>query len=113
MRDEEEFLELVDSLKQFSEENLIVVEGKKDVAALKALGVKSKELNGNNYLFAEKNSDTKQVLLLTDFDEEGEIIRKKLKEAFSANGVEENVNLRKKFWATTRLSHIEGLKPLD
>ena len=111
MRDEEEYIELIEALKEFSEDNLIVVEGKKDVAALKAIGVKSKELNGNNYLFAERNSSTKQVLLLTDFDDEGENIRKKLKEAFSANGVQENVNLRKKFWAVTRLSHVEGLKP--
>lgn len=112
MTDEENIL--FENIRKFSEENIIVVEGKKDVAALKAHNIPSISLNGSIDLFAERHSGKKcKVLILTDFDEEGKKLRLKLKEAFSRYGIEENEKLRKEFKRITRLSHIEGLNVND
>ena len=69
---------------------VIVVEGKRDVAALEELGVKARfvQAHGNNGKLVEKISIAAQggtVVLLFDFDAEG-----KRKEAFFKTLLEEN-----------------------
>lgn len=98
-------------IKEFSEENLVVVEGKKDVVALNNHDINCVEIIGDIYLFAEKKSEKKcKVLFLTDFDLEGKKLRIKLKRAFSRFGIEEQESLRLEFKKTFKLSHIEGLQ---
>lgn len=107
---EQEKIDLLEKIKEFSENNIVVVEGKNDVKALKKHDIHSIEIDDNIYLFAEKNSENKKkVLILTDFDSKGKQLRMKLKRAFSRFGVEENTMLREEFSKVFRLSHIEGL----
>ena len=110
----EEKEEVLKKIKEFSENNIVVVEGKKDVEALSKHEIKSNPINGDIYLFAEEISKNFlgrkcKVLILTDFDFEGKKLRMKLKRAFSKFGVEEQESLRLDFKKVFKLSHIEGL----
>jgi len=107
--DKERLKELIEELKEFSKEGTVIVEGKKDVKSLGSLGIISKELKGAVFQFAE-SINTENVLILTDFDNKGEELHTKIKEALSRQGAEENTRLRRKFRTITRLSHVEGLK---
>lgn len=108
--------EIINKIVEFSQKNLVVVEGKKDSEALKKFGIKSEFINGNIYLFAEKKSEIfskTKILILTDFDFEGKKLRMKLKRAFSKFGIEEQEYLRNEFRKVFKISHIEGLKEFE
>jgi len=108
MEDELNLLEdFLDSLN-----NPIIVEGKNDKAALEKLGVQEHiiELNKGIPLFriVEALQDYDMIIILTDMDQEGKIIRKKLIHLFNDYGIREDVKPRELF-ARLRLSHVEGL----
>ena len=108
---DEQIGELIEELKEFAEENIIIVEGKKDVRALARYGIASVPLKGGLDAFVEEvfaNEQPRSVLILTDYDEQGNILHTQLKTALSRYGIEENAHLRRKFHSITRLSHIEG-----
>ena len=87
---------------------LIIVEGKKDVASLKELGLKNvRQLNGPLFETIESIED-KEVVLLTDLDAEGKKLYSNLKRQLDRRGVRIDNKLRNLLFKT-KLSHIEGL----
>ena len=87
---------------------LIIVEGKKDVASLKELGLKNiRQLNGPLFETIE-SIDDKEVVLLTDLDAEGKKLYSSLKRQLDRRGVRIDNTLRDLLFKT-KLSHIEGL----
>ena len=93
---------------------LIIVEGAKDAAALRACGVRNavmvlskKPLYAVVEEAAEKTGD---AIILTDFDKKGKELYGKLKKSLAAHGVRVDLFFREFLQAHTTLSHIEGLK---
>ncbi|MFC2162049.1 topoisomerase [Candidatus Altiarchaeota archaeon] len=103
-QDLREFLESLDKP--------IIVEGRKDREALEYLGVKEQiiELNKGVALLdiVEAIQDLGYVIILTDMDQQGKILRKKLHKLFNLYGLREDVRPRELF-ARLHLSHVEGL----
>lgn len=73
------FLQLIDKLREF--EGAIIVEGPRDVVALKNLGVRAEIIRLSRLPLSEVAliaSSYKEVMVLTDFDRKGEELAKKL-----------------------------------
>ena len=89
---------------------LVIVEGKKDLAKLKKLGItKVTHLSQSLCSFAEKIASSYQkVILLMDNDKEGRKLFSKLKTEFRRLGVYVDVSYQKDL-ARLKVSHVEGL----
>jgi 5S rRNA maturation endonuclease (ribonuclease M5) len=94
----EEVIEEIERLKELSIDFPIIVEGKKDERALRMLGVNGKFFFANAmpvYELCEIISDKfPEVILLTDLDEAGKKITKKIKALLSQKGVRINEKFR-------------------
>ncbi len=101
-------------LEEFSKENFVIVEGKKDKEVLESFNIKCFSLKGNIDFFIEKiveeNKDFKKVAILTDYDYRGEKLRKQIKVNFSQLGIEEEKKFRTKIKNIFKINHIENLK---
>ena len=100
--------ELLDEIRH--RDLLVVVEGQKDKAALAALGL-TNVLSLKRPLYAvveEIASSAKEIVLLTDLDEEGKKLYHRLSGDLQKHGVKINNKLRD-FLFKTKLRHIEGL----
>jgi len=90
----------------------VIVEGVKDAKALTALGVEEDIIILNKGLSlletVEAISDLDEVIILTDMDQQGKILRKKLLKLMNQYGIREGRRSRDLF-ARLRLSHVEGL----
>ena len=104
----EEFL-----LKLGRTKKTVIVEGRRDVAALKTLGVR-KVLCLNHrpiYKVAEDAAaKSRKVIILTDLDREGKKIYGKIKTQLQALGVEVDNYFREFLLRKTKLRQIEGLR---
>ncbi|MFH0861911.1 MAG: toprim domain-containing protein [Candidatus Altiarchaeota archaeon] len=94
-------------------DSVILVEGRKDKAALVSLGVKGENIVEVKTELSiletvEALSDQKDVVILTDMDRAGKGLRRRLLAMFSQYGITENKGPRDLF-ARLRLSHVEGL----
>ena len=106
-------LTIEDLIREIIRKDLVViVEGKKDVARLKKLGV-SKVISLSRMplcIFCEKIAEKhNEIILLMDNDAEGKKLYSKLKNELGNLGVKTNP----KFWAMLaklKISHVEGLK---
>jgi len=95
----ERMLELIEELKEENFNMPIIVEGKKDVKALKGLGIKGEIiiLNTGDTIFHFCETYSKQyksALIFTDWDKKGGNLCWRLREGFSANEVKYNDKLR-------------------
>jgi 5S rRNA maturation endonuclease (ribonuclease M5) len=94
----------------------VIVEGRKDREALEGLGVGEPiiELNKGVSLLAivEAMQGYDEVIVLTDLDQHGKILRKKLQQLFKLYGIREDVRPRE-ILAKMRFSHVEGLGRLS
>ncbi len=93
-----------------SRQKWVIVEGKKDKAALENLGFKkiiilSKPLYAVVEIVVEK---TKEVIILTDLDKEGKLLFAKLNSDLQSKGVTVRNRLRELLFKT-QLRQIEGL----
>lgn len=107
----EEFIQKVriELAKVIDNNLLVVVEGIKDERSLKNLGVKRiMVLKGPLFSVVEKFSVEKEVVLLTDLDEEGRKLFSVLKRDAQKFGVKVNEDLRRSLFKTD-VRHIEGL----
>jgi len=104
----EQIRELLDEIKR--NRLLVVVEGLKDVRALEELGVERIfSLKGPLFTVVENIASTeREVVLLTDLDEEGKKLYHSLSVDLQRHGVKINNKLRE-FLFKTKLRHIEGL----
>jgi len=109
-----ELLNTLLELKNFSlqaESWVILVEGKKDVKALKKFGVENVvELRGRNYhtVAEELSKISKGVVLLMDCDERGERIFQKFLKILPTYGLKANTHFREKL-KSLGVKYIENL----
>jgi 5S rRNA maturation endonuclease (ribonuclease M5) len=91
-------------------ETVFIVEGKRDVAALKGAGVRSvMEIDTNLYLFCERVAKKwKKACILTDLDAEGKRLYGKVKGYLVRNGVRIDEKPRELLFKT-ELRQVEGL----
>ncbi|MFA5303691.1 MAG: toprim domain-containing protein [Candidatus Nanoarchaeia archaeon] len=93
-------------------EKVVIVEGKKDVARLKKLGV-SKVISLSRMplcTFCEEIANNhNEVIILMDNDPEGRKIYSKLKLELSNLGIKINSKYQENL-ARLKISHVEGLK---
>ena len=92
-------LEVVDELEHMNDEAPIVVEGLKDVEALKRMGIKRNVVSLGKgltvFAFCERLAlRSGYAIILTDWDRKGGRLARMLKDALEANGVKANLDLR-------------------
>ena len=97
----EQIEKVLSQLQDLSETTPIIVEGLRDIAALKRMGITRNVISlgkGNSiFNFSENLSrTTKRAVILTDWDRKGGQLARMLKEALLANGVIANENVRAK-----------------
>lgn len=90
---------------------LIVVEGKKDKAALNKLGIRNiRTLKNPLYKEVEDiAASCKEVVILTDLDKEGKQLYGKIKKDLVKNGVKVDNRFREFLFKKTKLRQIEGI----
>ena len=113
----EHFIKFIDELKLENRDNnmLILVEGKNDVAALRLLGfdgpiksIKSKRLSD---LIDEIILEYSRVLILSDWDAEGETLYKRIKFLLESYGIKVEDKYRRdiKNFTKKEIKDVEGL----
>lgn len=107
----EKLIETLEEVKDFQ----VIVEGKRDRRALESLGFsKIHVLNSSFYEMAMKFQG--HVLVLTDFDPEGEEIAGKLSALLEKAGCRVDYSTRKKLkslFIKNKINTVEGLKRLS
>jgi 5S rRNA maturation endonuclease (ribonuclease M5) len=92
---------------------LIIVEGKKDLIALRNINIKNKIITLSKKplcLVCEDISKiSKEVIIFTDFDKKGIEIYKKLNTYLQGFGIKIDKKYRGWLRKNTKISHIEGL----
>ncbi|MDQ1371089.1 MAG: hypothetical protein QG582_3 [Candidatus Thermoplasmatota archaeon] len=109
-------LDILDKLEDASSSMPIVVEGLKDVEAMRKLGLKDNVVSLGKgltvFAFSEKLSKRHaSAVILTDWDRKGGKLARMLKDAFGANGVKADTDLRAKLVLLTKkdIKDIESL----
>ncbi len=97
----EELEEVLSELEEMSEHIPIVVEGSKDVEALRRLGITKNvhPLNRGNSVFnfcESLSRNNRRLIILTDWDRRGGMLARKIKEACHANEIEADLETRAK-----------------
>ncbi len=114
MIDYEELSKIIAELKDRSNEAVILVEGRKDLLSLRRLGVQGKILTVSNLSRAKLVDEIgcSDVIILTDWDEKGEILKRDLIEKLS--GIKVDLVLRKKLFSIVGrfIREIEDLADL-
>ena len=109
-RKTEELWNLIEKVK--SSGILVIVEGKKDRAALNKLGIDNVIELSKKPLFQiieEVSNSNKECVILTDLDKEGKEIYGKLNSQLQHHGVNVNNKLREFLFRHTKLRQIEGI----
>jgi len=90
---------------------LKLVEGKRDKKALEAFGIdKIRTIHGSLSSLVDKLRETEdEIILLTDFDRRGELLKKRITELCKNDGIEVNLSHRKELRRLTGLNTIEEL----
>lgn len=114
----EALLEVLDALAEANERTPILVEGKRDVASLRAIGCTGDIIpvhNGNQLfnLAEDLGRVVEEVILLTDWDRRGVIILESLQAGLEANGVRVDLLFRERIrtWGNSTIKDVEGLHP--
>ncbi|MFH8080678.1 MAG: toprim domain-containing protein [Candidatus Aenigmatarchaeota archaeon] len=107
MLEHHDYRKLLSKLQNFS----IIVEGKKDKEALQALELHDIQAISGSSLekFIPKLKYDKEYVVLTDFDREGELIKKKIYRFFEVERIKYNHALRREFKKIFRVVKIEEL----
>jgi 5S rRNA maturation endonuclease (ribonuclease M5) len=91
----------------------IVVEGPKDIRSLRVIGIENRifqlSVKPIFEIVETVASETKDVIILTDFDKKGKELYGKLNYGFSRLGVRVDNVYREWLQRNTKISHIEGL----
>ena len=102
--------DLNDFIEKLKKAKLIIVEGKKDKAALESLGIKNIfVLNGPLYKNIEEISKHKEVVILTDLDKEGRKLFSRLNSRLQERGIKVDNSFREFLFKETKLRQIEGI----
>lgn len=106
----EELFGIIENLKNSN--TLIIVEGKKDRAALEKMGLSNiKELSKKPlfHVVEEVSSSNEECIILTDLDRKGKELYGKLGSDLQKRGVKINNKLRDFLFRRTKLRQIEGI----
>ena len=106
----DELIELIEKTKNSG--ILVIVEGKKDRAALQRLGINNIIELSKKPLFqiVEEVADSNdECIILTDLDKEGKMLYSKLNSNIQKHGVKVNNKLREFLFKHTKLRQIEGI----
>ena len=95
----ESLLEVLDELREANKTTPILVEGIRDVASLRALGLTGEilPLNAGEPLFNRSErigGATREIILLTDWDHKGQQLFDRMRAQLAANGVKSIVRFR-------------------
>ncbi len=99
--------------------SIIIVEGLRDVEALRILGFKgridvcSHQSVSETELSEILSKDNKSVLILTDYDEEGKNISRNLTRLLEHRGVKVEVGLRRQFGRIMAAIGVYAIEDLD
>ncbi len=82
----------------------IIVEGNNDITSLRKIDVKGRmmKLKGSTSTFYDliySLRDEKEIIILTDFDKEGNLLANKLSDELNNLGIKTNISIRKKLKA--------------
>ena len=130
MNDEERFEEVERALEDLAAKNMegpIVVEGERDVRALRALGIGGDIITLHRgvplfRLCEDLAADGRAIVIMTDWDLRGGKLAKSLREGLAANGVKYDDASRARLAVLTRGSivvvedldsYVENLRPRD
>lgn len=112
----EHLLKVLEELEALSEEMPVIVEGMRDIDALKSLGISRNVVSLSKgmsiFTFCEWLArEWDAVLILTDWDRKGGRLARKLREALMANGAKpvETVRTQLAFLAKKDIKDIESL----
>ena len=108
--DNSDLKEEITKLKQ--SDKLVIVEGKKDKAALEKLGIKNIFTLSKKPLFhiiEEISGKNKDVVILTDLDRHGKELFGKLNSGLQYHGVKVDNKFREFLFKKTKLRQIEGI----
>src|SRR5205807_8932752 len=113
----EETQRIIDELRTQSEAGVpIIVEGRRDEAALRRLGVTGKvhclKARGESrHEFIDRLDGTKEAIVLTDFDREGKELETWLYKELSQRGVKSDIKIwiRKRSFASHEYESVEQL----
>ncbi|HIH00738.1 TPA: toprim domain-containing protein [Thermoplasmata archaeon] len=115
----ERILKVIEELDELSEEMPVIVEGRRDVEALRLLGINGEVVTLGKgvplFAFCENISrEWPSTVVLTDWDRKGGQLARRLKEAFEANGVKVNDSIRMALviLAKKEIKDIESLPSL-
>ncbi|MDD1747809.1 MAG: Toprim subdomain protein [Methanomassiliicoccales archaeon] len=120
MRDPEEALEdltaILEELKERSNEEVVLVEGQKDRAALTVLGIDGEvwQVQGPNTIFSTAErlaTEGRSAIILTDWDRKGGQLARLLRQDLRANGVrfDDELRLRLVLLVKAEIKDIESL----
>lgn len=109
-----ELSEIIDDLKAKSEEGaIIIVEGSKDVAALRELGIGGTIVKVSSIPTSVivDRIGARDVIILTDWDRRGELLVRELARKFSSWGITPDVTTRKRIFAlvSKEITSVENL----
>ena len=110
MDKKEEFSNIIEKAKNSN--TLIIVEGKKDKAALQKLGLSNIiELNKKPLfqIVEEVSGSDDECIILTDLDKKGKELYGKLSSDLQKHGVKVNNKFREFLFRHTKLRQIEGI----
>ena len=106
----EEFNLLIEKMKNSN--ILVIIEGRRDRAALEKLGIMNLMELSKEPLFQmveEISSSNDECIILTDLDKKGRELYGKLSSDLQKNGVKINNKLREFLFRNTKLRQIEGI----
>ena len=109
-----ELSEIIDDLRTKSEEGaIIIVEGSKDVASLRELGIGGTIIKASSIptsVIVDKIG-ARDVIILTDWDRRGELLVKNHVRKFSSWGITPDVTTRKRIFAlvSKEITSVENL----
>ena len=116
---EETYEDLVEAIADLAEANLevpVIVEGERDIRSLRALGLQGEILSLNAgvsmfHLAETYSRRLRRAIILTDWDRRGGRLCRLLMDAFEANGVHADVDLRARLTLLTRkdIKDVESL----
>lgn len=113
MEELREFFNAIEELKELSREGwVVVVEGTKDLRALRGIGVEGEIVVFSGFSNTAERLNGRRVIILTDYDAEGFEIEKGLVRALSSYGNIPNTELRKKIFRYIRkdITKVEELE---
>ena len=105
-----DFEDFIEKLKKASKDKIVLVEGKKDKAALESFGVTNiVSIKKPIYALVEQiQSSGKECIILVDLDKEGRKLYSRFKAQLSQFGVKLDDSFRE-FLFKTKLRQIEGI----